>query len=347
MKAITPVIAIIVLLLITVAISGAAWTYISGYWSGMVDKQIEVTDAFCVGTNQAKIIVRNIGNNPLTTGDITVMNKTSGTDLTDKVLWTSQVSPPDYGLVMHLEFEEGSGTIAYDTTGHQHNGTFQSSGVTWTEGKFGGGISFDGASYVEVPDSPELKVTSSAFTASVWAYIDGSDPDGAYVFAKPWNGGGVYNYGLIRAAGSCQTYAWINYSISMSGPAMACNKWHHYAYTVDATNFAYYIDGVPVSSIAHGITSWMPGVPQNWALALGTLFPYGPGAVPTQYSMIGKMDDFRLYNRALSADEIRALAGVAQVVPGGTATLTSVCKGRCSYNVIIGGRARQATVDCS
>ena len=48
-KGITPVIAIIVLLLITVALSGMAWAYFMQYYSGLTNNQIEIADAYCSG----------------------------------------------------------------------------------------------------------------------------------------------------------------------------------------------------------------------------------------------------------------------------------------------------------
>ncbi len=79
MKGITPVIAIIILLLITVALAGATWNYLFMYWEGVVGKQIELTDTFCIQGSQAVILIRNTGTkefNPA--AEITVINATSG-----------------------------------------------------------------------------------------------------------------------------------------------------------------------------------------------------------------------------------------------------------------------------
>ena len=60
-KGITPVIAIIVLLLITVALAGATWTYLSAYWQGIVGKNVQVMDSYCVAGTNGVILVRNTG----------------------------------------------------------------------------------------------------------------------------------------------------------------------------------------------------------------------------------------------------------------------------------------------
>jgi hypothetical protein len=37
-------------------------------------------------------------------------------------------------LVAHLPFDEGSGTVAQDVTGNEHDGTLTEEGVVWAEG---------------------------------------------------------------------------------------------------------------------------------------------------------------------------------------------------------------------
>jgi len=79
MKGITPVIAIIILLLITVALSGATWNYLMMYWEGVVGKQVELTDTFCIQGSQAVVLIRNTGTKEFSpAAEITVINATSG-----------------------------------------------------------------------------------------------------------------------------------------------------------------------------------------------------------------------------------------------------------------------------
>ena len=82
-KGITPVIAIIVLLLITVALAGAAWNYLYAYWITVVGKTIQLMDSYCIAGNEAIILVRNTGTQEINVapgGDVTVINTTSGLD---------------------------------------------------------------------------------------------------------------------------------------------------------------------------------------------------------------------------------------------------------------------------
>ena len=59
-KGITPIIAVIILLLITVALAGLAWTFLSGYFSGMTAQNIQLIDYSCSG-GTARVIFRNAG----------------------------------------------------------------------------------------------------------------------------------------------------------------------------------------------------------------------------------------------------------------------------------------------
>lgn len=66
MKGITPIISIIILLLIAVSISAAAWTYISGYWSGLIGSAIEITSSICSSDGTTAVVyIHNIGTNRL------------------------------------------------------------------------------------------------------------------------------------------------------------------------------------------------------------------------------------------------------------------------------------------
>ncbi|MCX6814236.1 MAG: hypothetical protein NTY20_01085 [Candidatus Aenigmarchaeota archaeon] len=64
-KGITPIIAVIILLLITVALAGMAWTFLSGYFTGMTAQNIQLVDYSCSG-GTARVIIRNAGTQTIT-----------------------------------------------------------------------------------------------------------------------------------------------------------------------------------------------------------------------------------------------------------------------------------------
>lgn len=77
-KGITPIIAIIVLLLITVALAGAAWTFLQGYLGTTIGSSFTIPTggAFCVdqaGVNVITVQVTNTGQTTLSSpGDFTI-----------------------------------------------------------------------------------------------------------------------------------------------------------------------------------------------------------------------------------------------------------------------------------
>ncbi len=62
-------------------------------------------------------------------------------------------------------FNETTGTVAADSSGHGHAGTVAGGG-TWTTGKVGGGLALDGTGYVDLGAS--LLDTTKSFTVVAW-----------------------------------------------------------------------------------------------------------------------------------------------------------------------------------
>ncbi|MBU3957500.1 MAG: hypothetical protein KKB25_00310, partial [Nanoarchaeota archaeon] len=92
------------------------------------------------------------------------------------------VQPNKDGLVGSWSFNEGGGTIANDGSGNGNVGTL-TNGPTWTAGKFGGALQFDGVNdYVgNFPKS----ISASSFTVEFWEKSTTGYPtfmDGEYNF---------------------------------------------------------------------------------------------------------------------------------------------------------------------
>lgn len=67
MKGITPIISIIVLLLITVSLAGAAYVFLGGYMTAYTGKAIQVSNpGLCIAGTTAFITVTNMGTQPIT-----------------------------------------------------------------------------------------------------------------------------------------------------------------------------------------------------------------------------------------------------------------------------------------
>src|ERR1043166_8900457 len=65
-------------------------------------------------------------------------------------------APPASNVNTELRMNEGTGTATADGSGNSHNGTL-TNGATWTTGKYGQGINFDGVNdYVNIADHADF-----------------------------------------------------------------------------------------------------------------------------------------------------------------------------------------------
>jgi len=208
--------------------------------------------------------------------------------------------PPPTGLVAAWGFNEGTGTTTADDSSNGNAGTLVN-GPTWTTGHTGGAILFDGVDdRVRVADSSSLDLTSAA-TFEAWVYPT-SAPSGwrtilqketdAYFFTASSDqashpaAGGTFN-------GACCTSA---YATS----ALAANTWTHVAATYDGSQLRFFLNGAQVASVL---------VTGSYQVNSNPLW-IGGNAVYGEHFQ-GKLDDVRIYNRALSATEIQQDMAIA------------------------------------
>jgi hypothetical protein len=200
-----------------------------------------------------------------------------------------------------------------DDSGRGNHGT-ASGNPLFVQGLTGYGkaLSFDGTNdYVDLPIGSLLSTLNSS-TFAAWVYftntgnawqrifdfgnagVSGANPN-TYMFLTTNNGARIVRFAIRNAASSAEQ--------AVNGPAVLSTGWHHVAVVIDsaAMQLWLYQDGVPVTS---GTTNVLPkdlGVTtQNWlGRSQWTADPF----------LGGSIDDFRIYNRALSESEVRYLAG--------------------------------------
>jgi len=86
-KGITPIIAIIILLLITVALAGVAWSYLSTYMTGLTGQSVELRDYFCTSGDTATVIIANTGTLKIATSDISIIDTSTGNSIGTHGTW--------------------------------------------------------------------------------------------------------------------------------------------------------------------------------------------------------------------------------------------------------------------
>ncbi len=212
--------------------------------------------------------------------------------------------------ISYWKFEECNGTTAYDSLGQNHGTIY---GAQWINGQVGSALAFDGMDdykddYVDVPDFPDLN--SQLFTAEAWIKTSTTSFYGTFgtilVKGRVFNenyGLYVYQSGWVRwqytsggVWGDTTKYVFLD-----SSKVVNDGQFHHIVGTYDGEELKIYIDGSLDSSRAE------TKVPDKNNLSLRIGRRNNPGDIPL-YSAVpfdGIIDEVAIYDRALSADEIR------------------------------------------
>lgn len=201
--------------------------------------------------------------------------------------------PATGDLAAAFAFSENSGTTAEDASGNGNHGTLLN-GVTWTEsGRFGTGLSFEGGDdRVDIANSSSVSPTS-AITLSAWVRTE--QITSQYVFYKVSSSNPVYALKL-HASGNVAGQFVIGGVMHALGSETRYipNEWMYVTVTYDGSMIRLYLNGqLEGSEAASGSIGTSSG-----SLLLG--------GAPSEDPLEGRLDEVRIYSRALSQAEIWA-----------------------------------------
>ncbi|MBI2076265.1 MAG: LamG domain-containing protein [Candidatus Aenigmarchaeota archaeon] len=134
-------------------------------------------------------------------------------------------------------FNEGSGSLAKDETG-RFNGTVD--GATWTTGKYGNALSFDGVNDAVVVSSSSTEGITNQITLEAWVYptkygrIIGRYGSGSLSYLLTFEGAGLALYINSPSSGNA----------ARSDGTVPLNAWTHIAATYDGSTVKFYINDV-------------------------------------------------------------------------------------------------------
>ncbi|MHC4864741.1 MAG: LamG domain-containing protein [Planctomycetota bacterium] len=212
----------------------------------------------------------------------------------------------DPRLVLWYEFDEDEGTIVSDSSGYEHHGSANDDRWEPNEGHIGGCFDFDAGQHVLVPSST-LSSVSSKITVAVWVNGDPDQDEDDNMKVFDAGGSGYKLSGFIptdepeldvywRAGNDTNdALAW-----ESATPSAWRGEWQHFAFVKDEDVGAMkiYFNGL-VAEQKTGTISSLVNVKNQ-------LFKIG-AATNSTGDYDGKVDEFRVYDVALSDNEIAGL----------------------------------------
>jgi hypothetical protein len=205
----------------------------------------------------------------------------------------------DPSLVGWWKLDDGSGATASDSSGSGYQGEVQG-GATWTVGKIGGAMQFNGSNaYVRVPHIP---FDNRSFTIAIW--VNPTSLTGQQIIFSQTQARGTDTSLHLRLCGPGATYGPIGglrmgfYGDDLDTPTniIQNNTWYHLTCSYDYENRIrrIYVNGV---QSAQG-TSASP--------FLGTTGNTNIGCWDgTEEWFNGMLDEVRVYKKALTVDEVQ------------------------------------------
>jgi len=266
------------------------------FTNGTIDSRIGGDQGDGTSNFPGKLDDVRIYNRALSADEVQRLYKLGATTKINKTLDRSGTTL-ESGLVGHWTFD-GKDMIqnVADTSGQGNTGYLNGQTSTTTVlGRIGQALDFDGVDdYVSVIDPGYNSPTASW---SAWFY---ADTVAGYQRIIDEGGDKRFTISSGSTAGKVKAIIYTSTtSISVSLPtAISAKKWYHVAVTYDKVNVKLYLDGVEQDSVTHDgdlgvIESWRdPTIGKAWV---------GGGYWD------GTLDDVRIYNRALSADEVQRL----------------------------------------
>lgn len=208
--------------------------------------------------------------------------------------------------------------VALDSSGNGNNGNLINiaSSTFYAAGKIGQGFRFDGTD--DYVDAGAFTDNMETLTVSAWIYRTGNCYGIAGSFWRHIvSKGGDFQSAFRFATDTCQIqFYWIYSGTSVDSRSSASdtiplNVWKHVAATYDVNGdrkARLYIDGEEVSYASQTASTGTRQDNSAVNLYIGNATTGGTRFFP------GKIDDVRIYNRALSANEIMQLYNSGKVI---------------------------------
>ena len=200
--------------------------------------------------------------------------------------------PPSRGSgSAHWKLDETGGETVADASGSGHGGTLKN-GPRWSPGRDGGALSFDGVD--DFVDLQTFQLASPAFTIALW--FRGDPTMQAYGRILDQGYGSAFALGADADKRKVM-FEYLGGGVATRSPVID-QQWHHLAVVKSGTRVTLFVDGREEAS-----TDVRPEAAPARPLLMG----FNPGEGSAGHWR-GDLDDVRIYDRALSASDVLAIA---------------------------------------
>lgn len=220
----------------------------------------------------------------------------------------------DRGLIGYWTFDE-SGSIAnnqttglQDSSGGNNNGTAlnpDGTGMAFVPGKSGNAINLDGVNDTVVIGTDNYNIPFKEMTIAFWMNTSTATPttygmalhrsDNANIGQATFFGGVETGTNQIVATVGANVVGW---TAGTTGVIAVPGTWNYVVCSWNGTNGRVYVDGVEKKNYALAASNFT-NRPATTRI--------GSSASSSAYLLNGKVDDVRIYNRALDVNEIMAI----------------------------------------
>ena len=211
-------------------------------------------------------------------------------------------------LVAMWLLDEGTGEKIRDDSGNGHTGEFFGN-PEWTNGKFGKGIQFHGASdHIEVLD-PDHKLTPKHITMVAWLNLDNVSGNHSILEQYDW-AGNLGTHAWRTNGTALQFYViWGTDAPYADGGTLKAGEWMHVAATYDGANIKTWIDGQVVATATDPNKRDLN--PSDKSLSIGVR-----GDTKDVHWMQGALDEIAIFDEALTEKEIQQIMNAPSGLSG-------------------------------
>jgi len=204
------------------------------------------------------------------------------------------------GLIGYWKFDEGKGDVVADSSGNKNDGKLIRS-PEWVDGKFGKALKFDSAKTqkVEIQNSDSFGKITTAVTMEAW--VNPANFSAWFSFGVK----GDITYGMfINPSALVRMHYSGGSTLDTAANTIKANEWTHVVGTYDGKTVKIYLNGEVKAEV--NANAAIPANANNFNIG---------GTLDLRDWFAGMIDEYKLYSRAVTADEVKkSMAGPVSAV---------------------------------